>query len=291
MRLPGSLFFQVDAFIQFVKSIGLNDLCDIFLVALCFYFILLNIQKTRAVQIIQGVGVILLLLMVAHAGRLQTLSYILNWFLVSLAVILPIIFQPELRRALMRLGQQGVLSGQGAGRIDKLELATLVDDLAYSAVALSTLRHGSLVVLEQEAGLEDFIETGQRIDSLISWKLLVGLFHPKTPLHDGAVIIRGNRMIAAGCTLSLSSQAVDTKFGTRHRAALGVSEQSDAVVLIVSEESGEIRIAHDGNFSRPLRDEGEVKAQLSRHLVVEGKEGPRLRLPRQFRSGSGRKSS
>jgi diadenylate cyclase len=278
----------MEAVLQFLKSIGPLDLVDVTVVAICIYFVLRAIQKTRAVPIIQGIGVILLLMVGAQIFSLRTLSYILNWFLVSLAVILPIIFQPELRRALMQLGQQGVLSGPGARRIDKQELASLVDDLAYTAVALSTLRHGALMVLEQETGLEEYVETGQRIDSLISWKLLVGIFHPKTPLHDGAVLIRGNRILAAGCTLTLSSHPVDAKFGTRHRAALGVSEQSDAVVLVVSEESGEIRIAHDGNFSRPMRDEGEVKAQLSRYLAVDGgKEGgSRLRLP--LRGGAGR---
>ncbi len=285
--MPGKgKYFQVmEALLQFVRSIKPVDLLDVTLVAVCIYFVLKTIQKTRAVQIIQGIGVILFLLMVAHLFALQTLSYILNWILVSLAVTLPIIFQPELRRALMHLGQQGVLSGPSTTKMDKTELATLVDDLAYAAVALSTLRHGALIVIEREAGLEDYIETGQRLDSLISSKLLIGLFHPKTPLHDGAVILRGPRLVAAGCTLALSAQPVDAKFGTRHRAALGVSEQADCVVLVVSEESGEIRIAHDGNFSRPMRDEGEVKAQLSRYVVVENREGgSRLRLP--LRSGA-----
>jgi diadenylate cyclase len=277
------------AILQFLRSVGLGDLLDVTLVAVCIYFVLRTIQKTRAVQIIQGIGVILLLLMMAHVFALQTLSYILNWFLVSLAVVLPIIFQPELRRALMHLGQQGILSGPSVGRMDRQELGKLIDDLAYVAGHLSTLRHGALIVLEQEAGLEDFIERGTRLDSLVEPKLLQGLFHPKTPLHDGAVIIRASRIVAAGCTLDLSSQSVDAKFGTRHRAALGVSEQTDCVVLVVSEESGEIRIVHDGNFSRPMRDEGEVKAQLSRYLAVDGKEGARLRLP--LRPGAGRGQS
>lgn len=271
----------MDALYQFLQSVEINDLFDIVLVAVCIYSVLMAIQRTRAVQIIQGVVFILLLLLVAYAGKLQALRYILNWFLVSLAVILPIIFQPELRRALMRLGQQGVLPSTNSAKMDKVELSTFIDELAHSVVSLSTLRHGALIVLEQEAGLEDFIETGQRIDGIVSGKLLVALFHPKTPLHDGAIIIRGNRMVAAGCYLNLSSQSVDAKFGTRHRAALGVSEQSDSVVVIVSEESGEIRVAHDGAFSRPMLDEGEVKAQLSRHLSVSTKESAsRLRFSR-----------
>lgn len=272
----------MEAFLQFLRSVGLLDLLDVTVVAICIYFVLKAIRKTRAVPIIQGIGVIVMLMVGAHLFSLRTLSYILNWFLVSLAVALPIIFQPELRRALMQLGQQGVLSGPSARRMDKQELATLVDDLAFAAGQLSVLRHGALIVLEQETGLEDYIETGQRIDSTISSKLMIALFHPKTPLHDGAVFIRGDRIVAAGCTLTLSSHPIDAKFGTRHRAALGATEQSDAVVLVVSEESGEIRIAHDGNFSRPMRDEGEVKAQLTRYLAVDTKEkGSRLRLPRR----------
>ncbi len=256
---------------QFLNEVEITDFFDVLLVALCLYFVLLAIQRTRAVQIIQGVGVILLLLLVAHAGRLQTLTWLLNWFLVSLAVLVPIVFQPELRRALMRLGQQGMLPASNLSRMDRQELAVLLEDLAHAASTLATLRYGALVVLEREAGLEDFIETGQRIEGLVSGKLLISMFHPKTPLHDGAVIIRGTRLIAAGCTLSLSVQNIDPKFGTRHRAALGVSEQSDCVVLVVSEESGEVRLAHDGNFSRPLVDEGEIKKQLSKYLVTEAK--------------------
>lgn len=270
----------MDAVLRFLETVEISDVFDVILVAICIYSVLLTIQKTRAVQIIQGVGVILLLLLVAHAGRLQTLSYILNWFLVSLAVILPIIFQPELRRALMRLGQQGVLPSTSSSRIDKEELGRLVDGVAHAAQHLSTLRHGALVVFERETGLEEFVEMADQIDAVLSSKLLIALFHPKTPLHDGAVVVRGTRLVAAGCYLPLSSQNVDSKFGTRHRAALGVSEQSDCIVLVVSEETGEIRIAHDGIFGRPMLEEGEVKAQLSRYLAVESKEShSKLKFP------------
>lgn len=268
---------SVDAVLRFLQSVELSDVFDILLVTLCIYSVLLTIQKTRAVQIIQGVGVILLLLMVAHAGRLQTLAYILNWFLVSLAVILPIIFQPELRRALMRLGQQGVLSTGSSNKLDREELTRLVEDVAHAAEQLSTLRHGALVVFERETGLEDIVESGHRIEGLVSGKLLVSIFHPKAPLHDGAIVVRGSELTAAGCHLPTTRQTLDSKFGTRHRAALGVSETSDCVVLVVSEETGEIRIAHDGSFSRPMLAEGEVKAQLSKHLAVKAKEpGSRL---------------
>lgn len=270
----------MELLLEFLNQVSINDFFDVLLVALCLYFVLLAIQRTRAVQIIHGIGLILLLLLIAHAGRLQTLSWLLNWFLVSLAVLLPIVFQPELRRALMRLGQQGMLPTTSISRMDKEELAPLIDELAYAASSLANLRHGALIVLEQEIGLEDFVETGQRIDGTISAKLLISLFHPKTPLHDGAVIVRGNKIVAAACYLDLSTQQVDDKFGTRHRAALGISEQSDCVVLVVSEESGEVRVTHDGRFSRPMVDEGDIKKLLNQHLVTERPESnSRLRLP------------
>jgi len=262
----------VDSVVKFLTSVELSDVFDIVLVTICIYSVLLTIQKTRAVQIIQGVGVILLLLLVAHAGRLQTLSYILNWFLVSLAVILPIIFQPELRRALMKLGQQGVITGSSGNKLDKAQLAKLVDDVAHAAENLSTLRHGALVVFERETGLEEWVEKGHRIDGLLSSKLLIALFHPKTPLHDGAIVVRDNIIAAAGCTLPTSHQKLDAKFGTRHQAAIGISEQTDCVVLVVSEETGEIRIAFDGGFSKPMTEQGQVMAQLSRYLAVNPKE-------------------
>ncbi len=268
----------MDVLLNFIKQVEITDFFDVLLVALCLYFVLLAIQRTRAVQIIQGVGFILLLLLVAHAGRLQTLSWLLNWFLVSLAVLLPIVFQPELRRGLMRLGSQGMLPSSTLARMDKAELSHLLDDLAYAASSLAMLRHGALIVLERETGLEDFIETGQRLEGLVSGNLLISLFHPKTPLHDGAVIIRGNRILSAGCYLSLSGQQIDPRFGTRHRAALGVSEQSDCVVVVVSEESGEVRLAYDGSFSKPFVEEGDIKTYLSKYLISSGGDAG-LKLP------------
>ncbi len=248
--------------------------------ALCLYYVLLAIKRTRAVQIIHGVGVVMALLLVAHLAHLRTLSWLLNWFLVSLAVLIPVLFQPELRRALMRLGQQGMLTTSSIAKMDKEELGALVEELAYAACSLAHIRHGALMVLERETGLEDFVETGQRIDGIVSSKLLVTLFHPKTPLHDGAVIIRGSRVAAAACYLNLSSQEIDDRFGTRHRAALGVSEQSDCIVLVVSEETGEVRIAHEGELSKPMLDEKEIRKVLNRHLMEEGKRRQvHLKLP------------
>jgi diadenylate cyclase len=247
---------------------GLSDVLDIFLVFLVLRYLLQAIQGTRAIQILQGIGMVMLMLLVAHLLYLQTLIWLLNWSLVSVAVVLPIIFQPELRRALMRLGRQGMLS-TGLARMEKEELAPLIDELAYAAFSLAQVRVGALIVLEQETGLKEFIEQGQQIGGIVSWKLLISIFNPKTPLHDGAVIIRGNRIVAAACFLeSGHDQEADDRFGTRHRAALSVSSQTDCVVIVVSEETGQVRIAHDARFSRPMDDEGEIKKALTGYLVA-----------------------
>ncbi len=255
--------------LQLLQHFAFSDLLDIFLVFLTLRYLLVSLQGTRALQILQGIGVIIFLLMVAHQMKLQTLTWLLNWFLVSVAVVLPIIFQPELRRALMRLGQQGMLTSSPLAKMEKEELVPLIDELAFAAVSLGQARMGALIVLERESGLKEYLEQGHPIEGIVSAKLLLSIFNPKTPLHDGAVIIRGNRIMAAACMLDLShDQEAEDRFGTRHRAALSVSSQSDCVVIVVSEESGQVRLAQDGVFSKPLEDEGEIKKMLAQYLVV-----------------------
>jgi len=259
----------VNASLQFLQQIEPSDLLDVTLVFITLRYLLGSLQGTRALQILQGVAVVLGMLLLAHLLRLQTLSFILNWFLVSVAVILPIIFQPELRRALMRLGQQGMLTSSPLARMEKEELVPLIDELAYAAYSMGQVRMGAIIVLEREIGLQEYIEQGTPLDSLVSLKLLLTIFHPKTHLHDGAVIIRGNRIMAAGCTLDVHhDQETDDRLGTRHRAALSVSSQSDCLAIVVSEETGQIRIAQDGKFSRPLEEEGDVKKLMAQYLVT-----------------------
>lgn len=259
----------MNASLQFLQQIEPSDLLDVLLVFLTLRYLLGSLQGTRALQILQGVAVVLGMLLLAHLLRLQTLSFILNWFLVSVAVILPIIFQPELRRALMRLGQQGMLTSSPLARMEKEELVPLIDELAYAAYSMGQVRMGAIIVLEREIGLQEYIEQGTPLDSLVSLKLLLTIFHPKTHLHDGAVIIRGNRIMAAGCTLDVHhDQETDDRLGTRHRAALSVSSQSDCLAIVVSEETGQIRIAQDGKFSRPLEEEGDVKKLMAQYLVT-----------------------
>ncbi|MEW6282223.1 MAG: diadenylate cyclase CdaA [Candidatus Eremiobacterota bacterium] len=263
----------MDFLSQFITQVTLRDLIDVAFVALGLYYLLLALKGTRGVQIMQGVLFLLGLLLLAHLFRLKTMIWMLQGFLVSVAVALPVIFQPELRRALMRLGQQGMLPAATLNRLGREELGRLVDELAFTASTLGHNRHGALIVLERETGLQEFIEKGQPINGHMSAKLLQSVFHRTSPLHDGAVILRGWDLVAAGCYLPLSDAAINPKFGTRHRAALGLSEQSDAVVLVVSEETGEVRIAAEGELGKPMLEEPEIKQALARHLL-----NPRPRL-------------
>ena len=208
--------------------------------------------------------------------------------LVSTAVALPVVFQPELRRTLMRLGQQGLLTPGSMRSMGKEELGHLVDEVSFAASNLALARFGALVVMEQETGLEEIIETGQPIRGAVSAKLLQTIFHPKTPLHDGAVVTRGTELAAAACYLPLTEQVVDARFGTRHRAALGITEQTDAVVVVVSEETGEVRIAHEGRFSRPMTEESEIRKSLNQLLVAEiyRSRTTRVRVPGGMEGGA-----
>ncbi|MBQ7528355.1 diadenylate cyclase CdaA [bacterium] len=256
-----------NSFYAFLQDLTYLDLIDVLLVSVFFYYILLALKWTKAIQILQGLLALFVLQGIAYIFQLQTLSYILNGILVSTMVALPVVFQPELRRALSRLGQQGGIIGSTAIKeVDGTELKSMIDEIAFAAVNLSGTRFGALIVLERETGLQEIIDTGQLIKGVISAKLLQTIFWPKTPLHDGAVIIRGNEILAAACYLPLTDSVVDSRFGTRHRAAIGISEQTDAVIVVVSEETGEIRIARDGIFSQPMTEEAQVRKALSREL-------------------------
>lgn len=262
-----------------LQAVSYRDAVDVFVVAVFLYYILLAIQGTRAIQILQGLIALVVLSGIAYLTQMHTLLYILKGVLVSTVVALPVVFQPELRRGLMRLGQQGILSSGALRGMGKEELSQLVDEIAFAAFNLSLARFGALVVLEQENGLQEIIETGQAIHGTVSAKLLQTIFQPKTPLHDGAVVVRGSSLVAAACYLPLTDSVVDARFGTRHRAAIGITEQSDAVVVVVSEETGEMRIAHDGRFSAPMTEESQLKKALNKLLAQElfGERSARLK--------------
>ena len=196
---------------------------------------------------------------------LTTVSWILDQLKTVLVVALPVVFQPELRRALERLGR-GKFFARPMSMLNEEALEKLIDQLVRAAKILSQNSIGALIMLERETGVNDYIETGTKIDGFVSAEFLVNIFIPKSPLHDGAVIIRGDRIAAAGCFLPLSENPnLSKELGTRHRAALGLTEQSDSIGIIVSEETGVISVAEEGRLTRYL-DENTLKEILNKRL-------------------------
>jgi len=235
------VFSQLDPF----------SVMDILLVGLIIYGILRLIQGTQAVQLLRGIIVLVLIaLSVINLLHLRALSWLIRSSFSALLVAIPVIFQPELRRALERLGRTSFLVNRLAG---EAAIDRAIGHICRASQKLSKLRHGALIILERETGLQDYIDTGVKIDSLLSSELLLTIFQPHTPLHDGAVIIRGDRVAAAACVLPLAETTrLKPRLGTRHQAAVGITEQSDALAIVISEETGTISVAYNGRMVRHL---------------------------------------
>jgi len=245
-----------------------RDALDIALVLFIVYRLLVAFRGTRAAQMLMGLGGLLVAGLVARRLELATISWLLDTFLAFWAVLLVVLFQPELRRALARLGQGQFLQAVvGSSRAARAELA---DEIIRAAVTLAARRIGALVVIERTGGLRQYAELGVPLDAVASADLVESLFLPNSPLHDGAVLVEGTRIAAAGCFLPLSrTPDIARPLGSRHRAALGISEESDAVALVVSEETGRTSLAVDGRIESPL-DEGALRRRLYELVAGEG---------------------
>ncbi len=223
---------------------------DIALVALVFFGVLLLVKATQAVPLLRGflvLGVISLLL--GGTAQLPTFGLVVRSALPVLLIAIPVIFQPELRRALERLGRFNEVLVQPR----RTELEVLVRKVSDAAQRLAARRHGALIVLERDTGLQDLIDTGVQLNGELTPEILLTIFDPHTPLHDGGVIVRQGRIAAAGCVLPLTASTIeDTRIGLRHRAGIGVTEGTDAIAVIVSEERGSISIAHSGRLIRRI---------------------------------------
>lgn len=240
---------------QLFAYVGWTDVLDIVTTAVLIYYVLLLLRGTRAVQILVGVLVLIALVALANVLRLVMLGSILQLLVVGAAVTLPIVFQPELRRALEQLGRGGLFRLNDSSERVRAEDRSVVT-IAKTAFLFSRSRTGALIALEQFSGLKEFVETGTILDARLSTELLMAIFSTRSPLHDGAVVVAGGVVEAAGCFLPLADRPIsEGRLGTRHRAALGLSEQTDAVVVIVSEETGAITIARAGKLTRPIEDE------------------------------------
>jgi len=264
----------------FFGNIGWRDVVDVLIVAFLLYQLIKLIRGTQAVQLLAGVGVLFVLGFVAQQLHLRLVDFLFTNGSQAILLALIVLFQPELRRALDQMGRlspvRAMLGHHGSERIGQM-----VEEVIRAAMSLSERRTGALIVFERETGLENVAITGVRIDSEVTAELLATLFFPNSPLHDGAAIIRDTRLIAAGCVLPLADAIPGVgRMGTRHRAALGLTLQSDAVVLIVSEETGLISVAHQGKIYRGL-DQIKLHEMLVNLLGAVPISG-RVSIPRPF---------
>ena len=251
-----------------VSTIGLLDYIDILIVTILFYQLYQQIHDTRAITLVKGLMIIVLIKLVCDGIHLHAMSWFLEKSVNWLFVALPILFQPELRRALEHLGQ-GHFLVKSASLLKREDADAAVGEIVKTAKKLSQTKTGALMVIERTMKLNDISSTGIHIDGIISSEFLLNVFIVNTPLHDGAIIIRGNRLISAACVLPLTeNHRLSTELGTRHRAALGLSEQCDALIVVVSEETGTISVAENGRMVRPL-DGPTLSAKIRPAFVAE----------------------
>lgn len=238
--------------LSILTSIQIADIIDIAIVAYIIYKVLGFIRETRALQLVKGIVILMALFLLSSVLNLSLLNSLLKSVVTVGMFALVVIFQPELRRGLEKMGQKSFFGSQ-LNSIDKDRALVIVSELTEAIGELSATRTGGLIAIERNTRLNDLIETGSVVDANITARLIGNLFYEGSPLHDGAVIIREDRILAASCVLPLTEkQSIGGNLGTRHRAALGLSEVSDALVIVVSEETGAISIAQNGMLKRFL---------------------------------------
>jgi len=251
-----------------LANFEVRDIFDIIIVAFIIYGLVRLFTKTRAMRMVIGLGIILIFARIFELLNLAAVTWLLSWVLQASAVLVVVLFQPEIRRALEKLGQGSFLGGSQDSKKDG---EMLIEKFSRAILSMAKRKIGAILVFERRTGLEEVLETGTLLDSEVSTELIENIFYPNTPLHDGAMVIRNGRIVAAGCFLPLSeNKQIASELGTRHRAALGVSEVSDAYVLVVSEERGTISFAYDGTLQRHV-DSKELKRILG-ELYLPSKE-------------------
>jgi diadenylate cyclase len=233
------------------------DFLDIALMSLIIYRLLLILKGTKAVQMLIGLGILLLASLASRYLELYTIDWLVQSFLAQIVIAIIVLFQPEIRRALAHIGEAQFLTFTKAEELKSLE------EIVRASISLANRKIGALMVIERETSLKDFIEVGTPLDARVSRELLASIFHPTSPIHDGAVIIKGNRVAAAGCFLPITlSSELSKALGTRHRAGIGLTEETDAIAIIVSEETGFISMAMNGKLETKL-DMGTMRDTLT----------------------------
>ena len=253
----------LQSYLETLRDIGPRSAIDIAVLTAVIWSLLVLVRGTTAMTLLRGAAIVLVgLFALANIFDLTVLTWLLRNSLTGVLIAVPIVFQPEIRRALERVGRTGLHAVRDRGTYERI-----IESLAEAAEAMARRRHGALIVLERETGLQEYLPTGRRLDAELSSELLCAIFYHNAPLHDGAVIVRGDRVVAAGCTLPLSDALLPPALGTRHRAALGITERTDALCIVVSEETGTLSLAAGGRLLTGL-DEFVLRRQLRLLLGV-----------------------
>lgn len=262
----------MDIFISSLMHITITDMIDIAIIAVLFYSFLMLVRETRAEQLIKGLVFIIILWRLSEWAQLHMVNYVIRNMMTLGLVALLIVFQPELRRALEHIGRNRLISSHGANSLAE-DTEAMITTVVSTVDQFAKAKIGALIAFERETGLSDLLEAGTQLDAVITPQLLYSIFLTTSPLHDGAVLVRKNRIVKAGAILPLTHDAnVAKELGTRHRAALGLIERSDAIVVVVSEETGTISIAMDGKLRRYL-DEKSLQSILRTKFKLAEKEG------------------
>jgi diadenylate cyclase len=254
------------AMMEFLMQLRWQDLVDITVMSFILYRLLLIIKGTKAVHMLIGLGLMLAASVLSRYFGLYTVDWLIQSFWGQIVIAIIILFQPEIRRALAQMGETSFLK-----TLTPAEELKSLDEIVRATIALANKKIGALIAIERETSLGDFVEIGTPLDARVSKEVLLSIFHPTSPIHDGAVVIKGNRIVAAGCFLPIAvSSDMSKSMGTRHRAGVGLSEETDAVIIIVSEETGHISMAVKGKIETPL-DMGTLRDILTDLFTVKEK--------------------
>ncbi|MCD6489714.1 MAG: diadenylate cyclase CdaA [Thermodesulfobacterium sp.] len=271
--------FYLKKLLEVLKALTLKDFIDIVIVSFLIYRILLLIQGSRAFQMAAGLTIIVLMYLISDMFQLLTLNWILNTFMSSIFILIIIVFQDDIKKALAQIGKPTFLKFQ-------TEFSYGIEEVVKAVITLAEKKIGALIVFEREISLKDFLEGATILDSRVTKELLVSIFNPKSPLHDGAVIISKGKVLAAGVILPLSTNPDIAKdLGTRHRAAIGITEITDAVAIVVSEETGYISLAVSGKITRDITP-ATLRKMLSQLLGFESKAPWWVRIGHEVQKGT-----
>jgi diadenylate cyclase len=252
--------------IEFIRQIRWQDMVDVILMSIIIYRLLLIIKGTKAAHMLIGLGLLLMASLLSRYFELYTVDWMIQSFWAQIVIAIIILFQPEIRRALAQMGEAQIFRNLTSAE----ELKSL-DEVVRATVALANKKIGALIAIERDTSLKDFVEMGTPLDAKVTKEILLSIFHPTSPIHDGAVVIKGNRIVAAGCFLPITmGPDISKSLGTRHRAGLGLSEETDAVIVVVSEETGVVSMAIHGKLDTHL-DMGTLRGILTDLFTAKGK--------------------